>query len=65
MPYLPTFILLAVGVVLLAVLLIRLTGGLRRFNRTTNMVVTNTKERVGLLRARAAAVRVAFAQRNG
>lgn len=64
MPYIPTFVLLAVGVVLLAVLVIRLAKGLRRFNRTTSMVVTNTKERVGLLRARAAAVRVAFAQRK-
>lgn len=65
MPYIPTFVLLAVGVVLLAVLVIRLAMVLRRFNQTTSMVVTNTKERVGLLRARAVAVRVAFAQRKG
>ena len=65
MPYIPTFVLLAVGLVLLAVLVIRLARGLRRFNQTTNMVVTNTKEKVGLLRARAAGVRVAFAQRKG
>lgn len=65
MPYVPAIALLVVGLVLLGVLAVRLVKGLRRFNRTVNMVVANTKDSVGLLRARAAAVRVAITQRTG
>lgn len=65
MPYLPSIALLAFGLVLLGVLMVRLVVGLRRLNRTTTMVVANTKTNVGLLRARAAAVRVGIAQRTG
>lgn len=64
MPYIAVFVLLAVGVVLLAALVVRSAVGLRRFNRSMNMVVADTRERVGLLRARGAALRVAFARRK-
>ncbi|MCR6482230.1 bacteriophage holin [Amycolatopsis sp. OK19-0408] len=64
MPYLPTIVLLAAGLVLLAILLVRTTRVLRGFRQTASMVATNTQDRAGLLRARSAALRVAFAQRR-
>lgn len=64
MLYIPVLVLLVVGVALLVVLVIRSVVGLRRFRRSMNMVVTDTRKRVGLLRARSAALRVAFAQRE-
>gem|GEM_PF-5536277 len=54
-------VLVAVGFVLFAVLTARTVIGLRRFRRAANMVVADTSNRMGLLRARAAAVRVALA----
>jgi len=63
--YVPVVGLFAIGVVLLVIFTIRLFGWLRRFRRTTTMVVTDTQKRVGLLRARIAALRVAVAQRKG
>ena len=64
MPYLPVWILLAAGVLLLVLLLVRTSGVLRRFRRTVSMVSTHTQDRTGLLRARSAALRVAVAERR-
>jgi len=63
-PYLPVWILLAAGVLLLVLLLVRTSGVLRRFRRTVSMVSTHTQDRTGLLRARSAALRVAVAERR-
>ncbi|MGW4057085.1 bacteriophage holin [Amycolatopsis sp. NPDC004747] len=64
MPYLPTAVLIALGLAVLVVLLVRTVKVLRAFRQTTSMVVTNTQDRAGLLRARSAGLRVAFAQRR-
>ena len=64
MPYLPTVVLAAIGLLLLVLLLVRTAKALRAFRQTTSMVVTNTQDRAGLIRARSAALRVAFAQRR-
>ncbi|GHF92017.1 MULTISPECIES: bacteriophage holin [Amycolatopsis] len=64
MPYLPTAALLVLGLVVLVVLLVRTVKVLRAFRQTTSMVVTNTQDRAGLVRARAAGLRVAFGQRH-
>jgi hypothetical protein len=62
--YLPSILLAVAGLVLLGVLLIPVVRGLRRFRSAMSMVMTNTNERTGLLRARSAGVRVAFQQRR-
>ena len=64
MPYLPTVVLVAIGLLLLVLLLVRTVKVLRGFQRTASMVATNTQDRAGLVRARSAALRVAFAQRR-
>ncbi|MFJ9786904.1 bacteriophage holin [Amycolatopsis sp. NPDC101161] len=64
MPYLPTVALAALGLLLLVVLLVRTGKVLRGFRQTASMVATNTQDRAGLLRARSAALRVAFAERR-
>ncbi|MEU5261084.1 bacteriophage holin [Amycolatopsis sp. NPDC021455] len=64
MPYLPTIVLAAAGLLLLVVLLVRTTRVLRGFKQTASMVATNTQDRAGLIRARTAALRVAFEQRR-
>lgn len=64
MPYLPTVVLVALGLLLLVVLLVRTVKVLRGFRQTASMVATNTQDRAGLLRARSAALRVAFAERR-
>lgn len=64
MPYLPTIALAAVGLLLLLLLLVRTVKVLRGFRQTASMVATNTQDRAGLLRARTAALRVAFEQRR-
>jgi hypothetical protein len=63
-PYLPTVALAALGLLLLVVLLVRTCKVLRAFRQTASMVATNTQDRAGLLRARTAALRVAFAERR-
>jgi hypothetical protein len=63
-PYLPTVVLVAIGLLLLVLLLVRTVKVLRGFQRTASMVATNTQDRAGLVRARSAALRVAFAQRR-
>ena len=64
MSYLPTIVLAAAGLLLLVALLVRTTRVLRAFRQTASMVATNTQDRAGLIRARSAALRVAFAQRR-
>lgn len=64
MSYLPSILLAAAGLLLLVVPAFRVAGGLRRFRSTVSMVMTSTNDRTGLLRARAAGVRVALAQRR-
>ncbi|WP_410617482.1 bacteriophage holin [Amycolatopsis sp. lyj-109] len=64
MPYLPTAVLIAIGLAVLVVLLVRTVKVLRAFRQTASMVATNTQDRAGLVRARSAALRVAFAQRR-
>jgi len=63
-PYLPTIALAAVGLLLLLLLLVRTVKVLRGFKQTASMVATNTQDRAGLIRARTAALRVAFEQRR-
>ncbi|MBB4683599.1 bacteriophage holin [Amycolatopsis jiangsuensis] len=65
MPYLPTVVLLAAGLLLLVMLLVRTFRVLRRLRHTVSMVNTVTQDRTGLLRARSAALRLAVAQRRG
>ena len=62
--YVPTIALVVIGLLVLAVVLVRLLRVLRQFNQTVSMVSTNTRDRAGLLRARSAALRVAFGQRH-
>ena len=64
MSFLPTIVLAAAGLLLLVVLLVRTTRVLRAFKQTASMVATNTQDRAGLVRARVAGLRVAFAQRH-
>ncbi|WP_410566605.1 bacteriophage holin [Amycolatopsis sp. cmx-4-61] len=64
MPYLPTVALVVIGLALLVVLLVRTAKVLRAFRRTASMVAAHTQDRAGLVRARSAALRVAFAQRH-
>ncbi|MEA5361307.1 bacteriophage holin [Amycolatopsis sp., V23-08] len=64
MPYLPTIVLAALGLLLLVFLLVRTARVLRAFKQTASMVATNTQDQAGLVRARSAALRVAFAQRR-
>ena len=64
MPYLPTVLLLAAGLLLLVLLLVRTMRVLRAFKQTASMVAANTQDRAGLLRARTAALRVAFTDRR-
>ncbi|MEV6644867.1 bacteriophage holin [Amycolatopsis sp. NPDC051371] len=64
MPYLPTVVLVAIGLLLLVVLVVRTAKVLRGFKQTASMVATNTQDRAGLVRARSAALRVAFAERR-
>ncbi|WP_103342695.1 bacteriophage holin [Amycolatopsis sp. CA-126428] len=64
MPYLPAAVLILIGLAGLVVLLVRTVKVLRAFRQTTSMVVTNTQDRAGLVRARSAGLRVAFARRH-
>jgi hypothetical protein len=63
-PYLPTVVLAAAGLLLLVALVLRTVKALRAFRRTASMVAANTQDRAGLIRARSAGLRLAFAQRR-
>ncbi|WP_216204738.1 bacteriophage holin [Amycolatopsis aidingensis] len=65
MLYVLSLVLVVFGVCFLAVVIFRVARVLRRFDRAASMVVADTTDRTGLLRARAAALRVAMTQRRG
>jgi hypothetical protein len=60
MSYLPTWIVVAVGVLALMWVLVRVARGLRRFNRTAGAVRSRIDDETGTLKARSAALRVAI-----
>ena len=64
MSYVPSLVLVVAGLILLVVLLVKTVRVLRAFKQTASMVATNTQDRAGLIRARAAGLRVAFTQRR-
>jgi hypothetical protein len=63
-PYLPILALVVVGLVLLVVVGVKFLGSLRRFRTASTLVGDRVGDGVGLLRARAAALGVAFAERR-
>ncbi|MEV0697309.1 bacteriophage holin [Saccharopolyspora sp. NPDC050389] len=64
MPYVWSLVLLVVGLVLLALLLVRLFRELRRFKSVQRQVFHDLDDRSGLVKARVAGLKVAFAQRR-
>ncbi|WNV88630.1 bacteriophage holin [Umezawaea sp. Da 62-37] len=64
MPYLPSLVLVVIGVVVLVVMAVRVTRSLRRFTVASTLVGDNVGNGVGLLKARTAALGVAFAERR-
>jgi hypothetical protein len=62
MSYLPTWIVVAVGLVLLVLVLVRVLRDVRRFGGTAAVVGARIEDRRGTLRARTAALRVAMKQ---
>ncbi len=64
MSYVPSLVLVVAGLIVLVALLVKTVRVLRAFKQTASMVATNTQDRAGLIRARAAGLRVAFTQRR-
>lgn len=64
MPYIWSLVLLVLGVVLLLAFLIRLFGALRRARAVQRRVVSDLEDRTGMLKARAAGLRVAVSERR-
>ncbi|MBK0866992.1 MAG: bacteriophage holin [Saccharopolyspora sp.] len=64
MPYIWSLVLLVLGVVLLLAFLIRLFGALRRARAVQRRVVSDLADRTGMLKARAAGLRVAVSERR-
>lgn len=62
--YLPAIVVAAAGVVFLLAMLLRLVMVLRRFTDARTLVAGHLGERAGLVRARVAALRVAFGSRR-
>jgi hypothetical protein len=60
MSYLPTWIVVVVGLVLLALVLVRAIRNARRFGVVAAVVNARIEDRRGTLRARSAALRVAM-----
>jgi len=60
----PSLVLVVAGLIVLVALLVKTVRVLRAFKQTASMVATNTQDRAGLIRARAAGLRVAFTQRR-
>jgi hypothetical protein len=60
MSYLPTWIVVVVGLLLLVMLLVRVSRHVRRFNRAAAAVGARFSDETGTLRARSAALRVAM-----
>jgi hypothetical protein len=61
---LPSLVLVVVGVVALVAVVIRVVGSLRHFTKVSSRVSDNVGDGVGLLKARSAALGVAFAERR-
>lgn len=64
MPYVWTLVLLAVGLILLVWLLVRVFLDIRRFLAAQRQVARAIGDRSGLVKARIAGLKVAFAQRR-
>ncbi|MEU5692178.1 bacteriophage holin [Actinosynnema sp. NPDC020468] len=64
MPYLPIAVVVLVGVTALTAVSLRVIGALRRFRAATTLVGDQVGDGVGLLKARSAALGVAFAERR-
>ena len=64
MPYLPSLVLIALGLVVLVALGVRVVGALRRFRAASTLVGDRVGDGAGLLRARFAALGVALAERR-
>jgi hypothetical protein len=60
MSYLPTWIVVAVGLLLLVLVLVRVSRDLRRFRRVAAAVNARLSDETGTLRARSAALGVAM-----
>jgi hypothetical protein len=63
-PSTPTLALIALGLIVLVLITVRVIRSLRRFASTRTLVGDRVGDRVGLLKARSAALKVAFAQRR-
>ena len=63
-PYIPTLALIALGLIVLVAIGVRVIRSLRRFASTRTLVGDRVGDGVGLLKARSAALKVAFAQRR-
>jgi uncharacterized protein YoxC len=63
-PYLSIAILVAVGVILIVVSLVRTLRAVKRFTAASTRVSSGLDESTGLLRARLAALRIAIKQRR-
>jgi hypothetical protein len=63
-PYTPTLALVVLSLIAVAVISVRVIRSLRRFASTRTLVGDKVGDSVGLLKARTAALKVAFAQRR-
>ncbi|MBQ0926416.1 MULTISPECIES: bacteriophage holin [Saccharopolyspora] len=64
MPFVWTLVLLAVGLVLLVFLLVRTLMEVRRFRRVQRGAAHDLADRSGMVKARAAGLKVALSQRR-
>ena len=64
MPSTPTLALTALGLIVLVVIVVRVVRSLRRFVSARTLVGDSVGDGVGLLKARSAALKVAFAARR-
>jgi hypothetical protein len=63
-PYTPTLALIALGLIVLAAIGVRVIRSLRRLAAARTLVGDRVGDGVGLLKARSAALKVAFAERR-
>ncbi|MEV6244251.1 bacteriophage holin [Lentzea sp. NPDC051838] len=64
MPYTPTLALILLGLIVMVAISVRVIRSLRRFASARTLVGDRVGDGVGLLKARSAALKVAFAQRR-
>ena len=64
MPYTPTLALIALGLIVMVAIALRVIRSLRRFASARTLVGDRVGDGVGLLKARSAALKVAFAERR-